>query len=415
MGLTSAATVAAVAVLTVGAPIACLLVWNRLGRRPWVRVAGRAILLIAGQASAVLLVALLVNNSYGFYTSWSELFGTTSLTTSSAPVVRHDVEAAYQNELRSAYLRGRGTVIPWVIPGPISGVPPQHALIYLPAAYGNPAAPDTLFPVVEMIVGVPGKPETWLRMMRLKSILDTEIANGQSLPFIAVIPSPNVLSRRDTQCVDLVGGLKVDTYLTRDVHRAVIDGFRAKPETAGWALMGYSTGGYCAVNLAMRHPDLFTAAVSLSGYARPATDRAVANLFRGSVAAREHNTPLWEAAHWGRRSLSVLAITSRHDGASYRDIVRLAALAHPPLLVSTILLATGGHNARLWTAMEPTAFNWLSRRLAPPLAEIVIGGHVLPGAPGPETHAPRPPAVPPLARRHPHPESPRASDIALGT
>jgi hypothetical protein len=46
--------------------------------------------------------------------------------------------------------------------------------------------------------------------------------------------------------------------------------------------------------------------------------------------------------------------------------------------MSTILLGAGGHNAGLWSAMEPVAFNWLSRQLTPPLASIVIDGRFKP-------------------------------------
>ena len=356
----------------------------------------------------MLLVGLLVNNQYGFYTSWSELFGHSSLTSTAAPVVSHHVDRAYRRQLRAGYARGHGTVIRWVIPGPVSGVPPQLALIYLPAGYGNPSAPDMLFPVVELLDGVPSTPQSWLGPLRLQSILDAQIASGESLPFIAVMPTQNVLLPRDTQCVDVVGGPKVDTYLTRDVRRAVISGFRATSQRAGWALMGYSTGGYCAMNLAMRHTDMFTAAVSLSGYARPATDHSVGNLFGGSNALRERNTPLWEAAHWGRHSLSLLTITSRHDAPSYRDAVRLAAAAHPPLDASTILLGAGGHNAGLWTAMEPAAFNWLSHHLLPPLVGIVIG-RFLPIPPGSPTYLCQLARTRPTHTRHADHRSPTTS------
>jgi enterochelin esterase-like enzyme len=378
MGLTSSATLAVGALLAIAAPLACLLLWNRLGPRAWQRVSGRTALVLTCQASAVLLVGLLVNRQYVFYTSWSELLGQPALTSTASTVPIHRVDRVYAHQLRGAFHRGQGMVIPWVIPGRSSGLPALPALVYLPAAYGNPASRSTLFPVVEMLDGVPGTPQTWLGPLRLKRILDARIASGQSLPFIAVMPTQNVELPRDTQCVNVVGGPKVDTYLTEDVHRSVIAGLRVARDRSGWALMGYSTGGYCAVNLAMRHPDLFSAAVSLSGYSGPASDPSVGNLFGGSTALRDHNTPVWEAAHWSGHNLSMLVITSRRDRSSYRDTVRLAAAVHAPLHMSTILLGAGGHNAGLWSAMEPVAFNWLSRQLTPPLASIVIDGRFKP-------------------------------------
>lgn len=402
MGLTSSATLALFATLAIAAPLACLLVWNRLGYRMWVRGGIRSVLLLLSQASAVLLVGLLINNQYAFYISWGEIFGQSTPTVADAPVARHQVERIYDKELRAAYLHGHGTVIPWVIPGTSAGLPPLHALVYLPAAYGNPAARGTLFPVVELLGGVPGRPETWLGPLKLKLILDERIASGQSMPFIAVLPTQNVQFPHDTQCVNVVGGPQVDTYLSEDVHRSVIAGLRANPNAAGWATMGYSTGGYCAMNLAMRHPNLFAAAASLSGYAQPAKDHStgVGVLFGGSAALRNRNTPLWEAAHWGRDNLSILAIASRHDGATYNDTVALAALAHAPLRVSTILLKAGGHNARLWVTLEPVAFNWLSQHVAPPLANIVINGRYLPHLPSSPGQPCQAAVNPQLCRNH---------------
>jgi enterochelin esterase-like enzyme len=382
MALTGAATLILVALLTVVVPVTCLLAWNRLGRRPWLRVSVRVLLLVTSQSLAVLLVALLVNDYYGFYTSWPEVFGHAGLSSTTSPVVTHRVDKTLAGTLRRAYHGGHGTVIPWVIPGPASHIPPQRAFVYLPAAYANPALSNALFPVVELLDGVPGAPDSWTGPLKVKSILDARIASGESEPFIAVMPTQNVELPRDTQCVDVFDGPKVDTYLTHDVRKSVLAGFRATPNRAGWATMGYSTGGYCAVNLAMRHPDMFAAAVSLSGYARPATDPSVGNLFGGSVVLRDRNTPLWEAAHWKGKSLALLVITSHRDGPSYRDTVKLQAAARPPLQMSSILLPVGGHNQHLWTAMEPVAFNWLSQHLLPPLAALVLHGPLRPLHPG---------------------------------
>lgn len=44
--------------------------------------------------------------------------------------------------------------------------------------------------------------------------------------------------------------------------------------------MGYSTGGFCAVNLAIRHPDQFSAAVSLSGYFHAVTDNSTGDIYK---------------------------------------------------------------------------------------------------------------------------------------
>jgi pimeloyl-ACP methyl ester carboxylesterase len=361
MGLTSGLTVAMAAALTVLLPVVCLLVWNRLGKRWWLRLPTRLALIAAAQLAAVFTAGLALNDQYGFYLSWSELFGG-SATTPTLPAAADHLNT---DQLRRAATAGHGTVISWVIPGLHSGVPAEPALIYLPAVYGDPRRATLRFPVVELLAGFPGHPQTWTGPLRLQHILDTAIAAGHVQPLIAVVPSPNVVPRRDTECVNVAGGPSVDTYLTDDVRTAVLAGFRAAPEPHQWALMGYSAGGYCALNLALRHPNLYTAAASLSGYGRPMHNRATGDLFAGSSTLRDHNSPLWLVSHPPTPRLSLLAMTSRQDTGSYRDTVRLAADARPPLTVTTVVLPRGGHNATVWTSLEPTAFTWLTTHLSP--------------------------------------------------
>ena len=381
MGLTSGWTIATAAALTVLLPISCLLLWNRLGQRWWLRLPTRLVLIAAAQLAAVLTAGLFLNDQYGFYLSWSELFGgsaTTPTLPAAAPVNLNT------NQLRRAAAAGHSTIISVVIPGLHSAVPAEPALIYLPAVYGDPRRATQRFPVVELLAGFPGHPQTWTGPLRLQHILDTAIAAGHVQPFIAVVPSPNVVPGRDTECVNVVGGPQVDTYLTDDVRTAVLAGFHAAPEPHQWALMGYSAGGYCALNLALRHPNLYTAAASLSGYGRPMHNRATGDLFAGSSSLRDHNSPLWLVDHPPTPPLSLLVMTSRQDTGSYRDTARLAAEARPPLTVTTVVLPRGGHNATVWTSLEPTAFTWLSAHLTP----------TRPSPPSPPSHPTRPPAAP---------------------
>jgi enterochelin esterase-like enzyme len=383
MGLLSPVTLALALTLTSVLPVSCLLLWNRLGRLRVVRFASRAALVVSCQVLAVVSAGLLVNNHYGFYTSWAELVGRSGLPTSVAPAAVGKLDGLYTRQLLAAFRSGHGLVVPWVIPGPASGLPPRHALLYLPAAYGDPVARRVRFPVVELLHGFPGRPESWTGPLELQRILDAQIAARQSVPFVAVMPMQNLVLPRDTQCVDVSHGPRVDTYLTVDVHRAVLGAVRASTDRGGWALMGLSTGGYCALNLALRHPDLFAAAVSLSGYGYPAHDRSTGNLFGGSIDLLNSNTPVWLAMHpRGRLELSVLVMTSRQDRASYRDAVQLAGAARAPLRVTTVVLPHGGHNAALWKALEPAAFNWLSQRLAAPLAPVASVGQQLPSPSG---------------------------------
>ena len=56
-----------------------------------------------------------------------------------------------------------------------------------------------------------------------------------------------------------------------------------KTQPRRWVAAGYSTGGYCALDLAFRHPDLFGSSISLGGYAHALNDRFARDLRRSSA------------------------------------------------------------------------------------------------------------------------------------
>jgi S-formylglutathione hydrolase FrmB len=151
--------------------------------------------------------------------------------------------------------------------------------------------------------------------------------------------------------------------------RAVITrAYRASTQHGSWAVMGYSSGGFCATNLAVRHPDLFAAAVSIAGYARPAHDHQTGELFGHDVALRDRNTPIWRATHLPPTDIALLLMSSAQDPATYHDAHAMARAARAPMSVTLVSLRHGGHNFEVWRAEEPVAFAWLSARLTAPLA-----------------------------------------------
>ena len=397
MPLLGGVTLLLAALLAVAAPVACYLMWDRPRRAP-IRVGTRVVLLVLAQVTAVAAVGLAVNQNYGFYTSWSELFGYTAPATSThhVAVVPVDSSASTRAMILADFQAHRGTVIPLTIPGSVSGVADKPGLLYLPPQYGDPAHPDVAFPVVELLGGVPSSPHSWIHAMILQRILDAAINAQQVSPFIAVMPTVNVAKPRDTECVNVVGGPQVDTYLTTDVHNAVERAVRAQQASTAWGVMGYSTGGYCAMNLAMRHPDLFQAAVSLSGYAAPYLDHTTGQLFGRSRTLYEQNSPLWEALHWSGHALNVLATASRQDTASVRDVLALHRVPNRPgLTIDVLIVPFGGHNFDEWAHVEPTAFAWLSQRLSPALAGTTSPGTIT----GPNDHVAVPPPIRHKTRR----------------
>jgi S-formylglutathione hydrolase FrmB len=207
---------------------------------------------------------------------------------------------------------------------------------------------------------------------------------------VAVVPTQNYLpGLHDGECINAVNGPQVETTLTVNVRRVLERDLRVDRDRAGWAAMGYSTGGFCALNIVIRHPTTYIAAVSLSGYDRPYVDGTTGHLFGHSVAAEHANDPLWRIQH-GAPPVSLLLAASRHDKTPWHQATELAAAVRSPTHVSVLLIRRGAHNLPTWRAMEPAAFDWLSHLLAPPLGPSALAGGQ---SPVPYRRAPTPPVV----------------------
>lgn len=375
MGLTGPGTLVLAVLAALAVPAAAVAGWHRLGQPGPVGWLARIGVLAGCQLTALALVGVLANDVFVFYGSWSELLGVTGVHAGQSASPRGSLDRSLSAVLARDARAGVGTLVPLPIPGTRSGVRTGPATVYLPPQYGDPGYAERSFPVVELLSGFPGGPATWVRTLHLSSVLNTLIRSGRSAPFIAVAPVQNVASPRDTECVNVVGGPQVETYLTYDVRAAVQRAFRAG---AGWTVLGDSTGGYCAADLALRHPDLFTAAVSIAGYNAPAHDATTRNLFGNQPALARLFSPAWLVGHSQRGPLHLLLISSKPDRTAYRATEQLRAIVRPPLQLDILVLPSGGHNFRTFAAELPVAFGWLSRYVPAPLAPLPTVDGLLP-------------------------------------
>ena len=84
--------------------------------------------------------------------------------------------------------------------------------------------------------------------------------HAEGLPFIVVMPDGG----RSFYC-NHTGGEQYEDHIVRDVVGTVDCMFHTKRSRKNRAIAGLSMGGYGAIMLALRHPDIFSAAASHSG------------------------------------------------------------------------------------------------------------------------------------------------------
>lgn len=352
--------------------------WSRVRGPRILRLAQRFLLVGATQVLVVLLLAAGANNYGYFYGSWSDLFGGSSQVAVSLPPT-HGGKAPRQGHVGAAgaipavrsgptawstraQWATRGRVDTLTVPGTRSALSAQ-ASVYLPPEYFQPASAHRTFPAVEVLTGYPGVVANLVQRQHYPDVLLAELNQHRAGPMVLVMLRPTVAPPRDTECTDVPGGPQALTYLSQDVPSAVESAYRVRP--LGWGAMGDSTGGYCAVKLAMARSDVFTSAVSLSGYYHTLRDATTGDLWGGSSVVRDLNSPEWLLAHQPAPPISVLTTigTSEQGHTGISDTRRFLSLVKPPMSVSSIVIPGGGHNFHTWSTVMGPAMDWLSKRL----------------------------------------------------
>ena len=135
--------------------------------------------------------------------------------------------------------------------------------VYLPPGFD----PARRYPVVYLLHGMPGSPSEYLGGADLPDWAGTAIESAAVRPFIAVIPAAGDDPHYNGEWAGPWERAVVhDLVPWIDAHLPTI----ATP--AGRVLAGLSAGGFGAVDIGVRHPDVFGTLESWSGYFQPLHD-----------------------------------------------------------------------------------------------------------------------------------------------
>ncbi|WP_098958308.1 esterase family protein, partial [Pseudonocardia sp. N23] len=342
--------------------------WRR--RRTW-----RAVTTLAAVVGVVAATAAGANLLGSFYPTLGSLLGSSGNpgegTVADIGPDGGDLAAAMP-VIAARSADGHGSVLHMVFHGQRSGIT-RDADVYLPAGYSDPANAAVRYPVVEWLPGFPGEPREVVALFGVTDLVDAAIADHRMPPAIVLVPDINGEPRfgHDEECVDAQRGAADDTYLTTDLHDWARSTLRVRTEREAWALSGWSSGGYCAMNLALRHPDIYSIAISQSGYDRTPDDIVTGDLFAGRPDLLTANDVV---AHLRDRPAptTILATAGADEADEQAALARLRAAAVPPVTLTTHTFPGGGHNQVAVRAQLPPLVDWLGRHLPGPVAPSTL-------------------------------------------
>ncbi|MYW70281.1 esterase [Streptomyces sp. SID8379] len=372
MGLTSQEVLTLAVLLAVVLFVGTVLLWPRLAHRSWRSVTGRVALLLGTQLAVFVAVGLALNQSFGFYATWADLFGQEQ---GQGVVTDHDVAGS----------GGPVQVVATQDPGANGGSRPADgfrrqqdgqiqkvdivgrttrittpAYVYLPPEYFQPRYAHRTFPASVVLTGYPGTAESLVRGLHYPQTARRLAAAGRMRPMILVMLRPTVAPPRDTECVDVPGGPRAETFFARDLPAELGARYRTAKK---WGIVGDSTGGYCALKVAMHHPDVYGAGAGLSAYYKAPLDPTTGDLFHGEARLENHADLKWYLNHRPPPATSLLVTTSRQGEHNYPATLDFIRNVKSPTRVSSIVLDSGGHNFNTWRREIPATLQWLSQRL----------------------------------------------------
>jgi hypothetical protein len=371
MGLTSNNVLVSAVVLAVLLFVGTVWRWPRLARRNWRAVSGRIGLLLATQVVVFASVGLFANQAFGFYASWADLLGREN---GDGVVVDHDgADGGPLQVVDTQQVEVRGGSRPWVggqiqkidIAGRTTHIA-TPAYVYLPPEYFQSRYRTRTFPAVTVLTGYPGTAEALIKGLHYPQTAHELTRDGAMQPMILVMLRPTVAPPRDTECVDIPGGPQTESFFARDLPDAVSAHYRVGEKPGNWGVIGDSTGGYCALKLAIHHPEVYGAGAGLSAYYKAPVDATTGDLFHGNEELRYSADLGWCLKHRPAPDTSLLVSSSRVGEANYQDTLEFIELAKAkrPTRISSIILDSGGHNFNTWRREIPGALEWMSGRLS---------------------------------------------------
>ena len=250
-----------------------------------------------------------------------------------------------------------GTVWSGQIPNPYVAKERASA-IYLPPNFST----TRRYPVLYLLHGLRGSPSSYTSGLHIGSIVDGMIASRQIRPMIIVIPAG-----ADSNTAEWAGAW--DNYVSNRVVPWVDSHLPTIASPSGRVLGGLCAGGYGAMDIGLRHPNMFGALESWEGYFTPVfhdgpflhATQSFLNANNPTLLVKEHAMTLRQA-----RVGFYISVGGNHGQVLRRWSIDFASLLGQVGLKHTLWQLPRKDAGHFWSATLPSALQFASGAFATP-------------------------------------------------
>ena len=337
--------------------------WHKLTPSKFRHVTARVSAIVFIQVFALAATGITINRAGEFYSSWGDLFGSKNQLAKIAIEPNLLAQISAKDILAAKRTAGGSLILREVIKGAHSNISDVVYVVLPPGIAAqmeaNPSSPTvgTNYQVVELFPGYPGVPQTWINSMAGISTLERLENAGTVQNSIAIIPAINVSPGQDTECLNFVGGPQVETWISTDMHEFATKflGIDARP----WTSFGYSTGGWCAAEVAVRHPDLYSNAISLAGYFKPLFSLGVSKREKKYLTTRYDLIAALQKSQSPIHMMIIASVKDKFTNKAAKEFITAASALVP---IRYVPIPIGGHNTNVWKPFVGTAFEWMNQQ-----------------------------------------------------
>ncbi len=322
-------------------------------------------LTVLAASLCLLSTGLTINGWIGYFPTvsiaWNQL--------TSGPLPGETSPAAVDAMTSKGVVPSKGALVKVAISAAASHFTHRDEFVYLPPAWFATNPPPRL-PTVMMIGGEFHTPADWVRAGNAVTALDTFSAEHAGAAPVAVFVDSGGTFTVDTECVNGPRGNAAD-HLTEDVVPYLAAEFGVGAEQSRWGVAGFSSGGTCALDLAVMHPELFHAFVDIAGDASPnagTKEQTIDRLFGGDRTAWSAFDPATVmTAHSSYRDVSGLFVTPDASEPSVgSDSDELCALGRSRQMRCDVVSLDGRHDWPFAASAFAATLPWLAGQLGIP-------------------------------------------------